>query len=217
MGGLVRALKCATWRAGRVVGLTLLMSVGFIFYFMILEGAHFTVEAAVGRFPQMLLFVGSFMFLAYSVVDTVTYVQYAMGCGCTRKNIMITSIYMHVFEIAASELILVLYFAVFPKGMPAGGSEVCREALLMFTFVSGLSLAMGILVKRFGRIAYIGVVFFCAVMGGIAGGMMGYFRGTGFLVKLPWISVFELAAVIVWYVVMAIVFWMNIRKMEVRV
>ena len=217
MGGLVRALKCATWRAGRAVGITFLLSVGFIFYFMILEGAHFTVEAVIGRFPQMLTFVGSFMFLAYSMLDTVIYVQYAMGCGCTRKNIFITSIYMHVFEIAASELMLVLYFALFTKGVPAGGSDVYKVVLILFTFVAGLSLTMGILVKRFGRIAYIGMIFFCAVIGGIAGGIMGYFGGGKFTDMLPEISVFAPAAVSIWYVVLAIIFWMNIRKMEVRV
>ncbi len=46
---------------------------------------------------------------------------------------------------------------------------------------------------------------------------MGYFGGGKFTDMLPEISVFAPAAVSIWYVVMAIIFWMNIRKMEVRV
>lgn len=218
MEGLVRALKCATWRAGRVIGLTILMSVGFIFYFMLLSRTPFTVQNIVTRFPQMLLFVGSFMYLSFGVVDVVTYVQYAMSCGCTRKNVLLSAVYMNMLEIAGVELALFVYLLLAPKEwVLPGGSTLCGLALLAGLFSTGFSLMMGIFVKRFGKVAYVFVVLVCAVIGGIMGGVAAMNEWDILIVGTPNLPVVVTLAFIGWYVLAAAVFWLCIRKMEVRV
>lgn len=218
MGGLMRAFKCASWRAGRFVGMTLLFAVGFTFYFMLLDGTSFTLVNIVSRFPQMIMFVGSFMYLAFGMVDTVTYLQYAMSCGCTRKNTLISTVYMHAFELAVTELVLLLYFLAVPAGwVMLDRKEAAVVMLALFIFDMGLSMVMGILVKRFGKIAYIIVILICAFGGGMIGGMVGFF-GYGILADMvPHVSLVLPLAALVWYGFMAFIFWLSIRKMEVRV
>lgn len=218
MSGLMRAYKCATWRAGRCVGITLVMAVGFIFYFMILNGTGFTLAAIVGRFPQMVVLVGGIVYLAYGMVDLVTYMQYAMGCGCTRRHTFLSTIYMHVFELAATELALVLYYLIVPADWPLLLPEdACLTVLYLCVFNMGLSMTLGILVKRFGKVAYVLLVVLCAFVGGIIGGLVGFFGIDVISEIIPRSSLYMPAAVFVWYVVMAVIFWLFIRKMEVRV
>lgn len=218
MSGLLRALKCATWRAGRCVGMAMLMAVGFIFYIMIINGTRFTVANIVGRFPQMVVFVGSIMYLAYGIVDTVTYVQYAMSCGCTRKNIFFSAVYMHVFELAVTELVLALYYLVVPaEWSMASAGEMCMTVLYLFVFDMGLSLTLGILVKRFGKIAYVVFVVLCSVLGGLVGGLVGFFGTEIFSGIIPHASLMIPFAAFVWYGLMAALFWLFIRKIEVRI
>ena len=57
MSGLLRSLKYATFRAGRVIGICLLMAVAFVFYFAFLNGDTFSVQTLLPRFPFMLLVV----------------------------------------------------------------------------------------------------------------------------------------------------------------
>lgn len=218
MNGLFRALKCATWRAGRVIGITLLMSVGFIFYFMFLNRVPFSVANIITRFPQMLLFVGSFMYLAYGVVDIITYVQYAMSFGSTRKDVFLSSIYMHVLEIAGTELVLLFYFLLVPeKWLMTDGGTIYKMIFLVYLFSAGLSLVMGIFVKRFGKGAYVVIIILSAVLGGIVGGMVAFYGSNELAALIPNVSVIVPLAAGGWYVAMAAIFWMNIRKMEVRV
>ena len=218
MSGLIRALKCASWRAARCVGISLLLSVGFIFYFILLDRSSFTLVNIVARFPQMLLFVGSFMYLAYGMVDTVTYLQYSMSCGCTRRDTLISTVYMHVFELAVSELALLLYYLVVPAGwVTVAGRETAVVMMALFACDMGFSMAMGILVKRFGKAAYIVVVILCALVGGIVGGMVGFFGYEVLDGIVPHISLILPFAALIWYALMMFLFWIFIRKMEVRV
>ncbi len=218
MGGLMRAYKCATWRACRCVGMTLVMAVGFIFYFMILQGTNFTLVNIVGRFPQSVLMVGSLMYLFYGMVDIVTYVQYGMSCGCTRRHTFFSIVYMHVFELAVTELVLVLYYLAVPADWPLLlQSDVCLPVLYLFVFDMGLSMTMGILVRRFGKIAYVLIVMFGTFVGGVIGGLAGIFGNEIVSEMIPCAPVYVTAAVLVWYVVMAVIVWLFIRKMEVRV
>lgn len=218
MSGLMRAIRCASWRAGRCVGMTLLMSVGFVFYFMLLDGTSFTLMNIVGRFPQMVVFVGSLMYLIFGMVDIVTYVQYAMSCGCTRKNTLLSALYMHMFELAVTELVLAVYYLVLPAGWSmVSGREMCMTVLYLFLFDMGLSLTMGIVIKRFGKVAYILLVLLCSAAGGIVGGLVGFFGTAVFDIMIPHASLVVPAAAFAWYGFMAVIFWMFIRKMEVRV
>ena len=69
MGGLTRSLKYASFRAGRVIGICLLMAFGFVFYFALLDGTQFTLQNLLPRFPFMLLFIGNLMFMIYGMLD----------------------------------------------------------------------------------------------------------------------------------------------------
>lgn len=220
MSGTIRALKYAAFRAGRIIGITLLMSVAFVFYFMFLDGEHFTVQIVVSRIPSMIVFVGSLMCTIYGMIDVATYTQYTISCGTIRRDVLISTIFMHVLQIVALEIVLLLIFLV-PKGfeMP-GRNELCLLELVLFLAESGLALVMGILIHRFGKSAYIVFVIFCAVVSSVCGFLVGFGGGNSFVFEqLSTMAYFPLiiAAGLVWYVVMAAIFWLFIRRMEVRV
>lgn len=220
MVGLTRSLKYAAFRAGRVIGITLLLSIGFVFYFMFLDGEQFTVQNIISRFPSMLVFVGNLMYMIYGMIDIATYTQYTMSHGATRKDVLISTIFMHVLQIAAAEAVLLLFFALPKDWQMAGRNELCMAALLLFLVGGGLALIMGILIRRFGKAAYTILVMVSATCGGILGALIGFHGSSAFLLDLlPAAFNWTVPAVIgcVWYIAAAVVFWLFIRKMEVRV
>lgn len=221
MGGLTRSLKYAGFRAGRVVGICLLMAVGFVFYFTLLDGGRFTLENLLPRFPMMMLFIGNLMFLLYGMLDVAIYTNLTLTYGCTRKNAMISSVYMHLLIVLALEAVLAVSCALIPaQWAVVDGGWLCRLAFAQFLIAGGLALVMGVLINRFGKVAYIIAVFFAAVGGGVFGGLVGFNGGTTVIMEIV-IEFLNLpvliAAGIVWYAVMAVICWLCTRKMEVRV
>lgn len=221
MGGLTRSLKYASFRAGRVIGITLLMAIGFVFYFTFLDGGRFTPENLTSRFPMMLVFIGNLMFMLYGMIDVATYTQLTLSYGCTRRNAALSTFYMQIGQMAAVVGIMVLFYVVIPERWTGDdGKMVCSLALTLFLFGSGLALISGILIHRFGKVAYIIVVFICSLGGGVVGGLVGYHGGTEILAKyvtkLLNLTVLNVVGII-WYAAAALIFWFCIRKIEVRV
>lgn len=221
MDGLNRALKYATFRAGRVIGVALLMSVGFVFYFVFLNGVAFTPENLISRFPLMLLFIGNLMVMLYGMLDVATYTQLTLTYGSTRRNAAISVYYMQVVQILVILGIMVLFYTLVPERWLTGdGKGICLRALILFLFGSGLALVSGVLIHRFGKVAYMIVVVICSLGGGVFGGLVGFHGGTDFLAEyLNLMSGIMLLGVIgvIWYAVAAVIFWCFIRKIEVRV
>ncbi|MBO5152910.1 MAG: hypothetical protein J6C00_00960 [Eubacterium sp.] len=221
MSGLLRSLKYATFRAGRVIGICLLMAVAFVFYFAFLNGDAFSVQNLIPRFPFMLLVVGNLMFMIYGMLDVATYTQLTLTYGCTRKNAAISTVYMHLLQIAAIELVMALCCVWIPRAwMEVSGGALCLLSLGLFLFGSGLALTVGILIHRFGKIAYIIVVIIASLCGGVVGGVVGARGGSGGLLALvfSWLNLKVLLLIgVIWYAVMALAYWFFIRKIEVRV
>ena len=221
MGGLTRSLKYASFRAGRVIGICLLMAFGFVFYFALLDGTQFTLQNLLPRFAFMLLFIGNLMFMIYGMLDVATYTQLTLTYGCTRKNAAISTVYMHLVQILALEAAMAVCYALIPaQWMALDGKALCLLGLALFFLGSGLALVTGILIHRFGKVAYIVVVIIASLGGGVVGGLVGFHGGTTFLMdfvmgllNLPLL----ITVGIVWYAVMAVIFWFSIRKIEVRV
>ena len=221
MSGLLRSLKYATFRAGRVIGICLLMAAAFVFYFAFLNGDAFSVQTLIPRFPFMLLVVGNLMFMIYGMLDVATYTQLTLTYGCTRKNAAISTVYMHLLQIAAIELVMALCIVWIPRAwMEVSGGALCLLSLGLFLFGCGLALTVGILIHRFGKIAYMIVVIIASLCGGVVGGVVGARGGSGGLLALvfSWLNLKVLLLIgVIWYAVMALAYWFFIRKIEVRV
>lgn len=221
MGGLTRSLKYATFRAARVIGVCLLMAVGFVFYFALLDGAQFTLENLLPRFPFMLLFIGNLMFMIYGMLDIATYTQLTLTYGCTRRNAAISAVYMHLVQILALEVVMVAACALLPaQWQVIDAKTLGLLALAVFFIGSGLALVTGVLIHRFGKVAYILMVFVCSAGGGVIGGLVGFHGGTTVVmnVVMQFLNLnVMIAAGVIWYAVAAVIFWLSIRKIEVRV
>lgn len=221
MSGLLRSLKYATFRAGRVIGVCLLMAIGFVFYFAFLNGAQFTLENLLPRFPFMLLFIGNLMFMLYGMIDVATYTQLTLTYGCTRRDAAISTVYMHLVQILAIEVLMALSCALIPfQWLPLSGKTLCLMALAIFFVGSGLALVTGMLIHRFGKAAYIVFVIIAALGGGVMGGLVGFHGGTTIVMDVV-MALLDLKVMLVvgtiWYAVAAVIFWLCIRKIEVRV
>jgi hypothetical protein len=220
MSGLVRSLKYASFRAARVLGVTLLMAFCFIFYFMFLEDAAFTVRNALEHFPYMLLFIGNLMFMIYGMLDVATYTQITMSYGCTRKNAVLSTVYMNLLEIFAAEVILTVYCVFVPCGKPhEQAAAMCVGSLALFLFGGGWAMLGGILIHRFGKAAYFVVVFFSIIAGFALGCVGGFYGGTYvFLERAMALPVQALAlAGVLWFAAASAISWLASRRMEVRV
>lgn len=221
MGGLTRSLKYASFRAGRVVGICLLMAAGFVFYFNLLDGRRFTLENLLPRFPMMMLFIGNLMFMLYGMIDVATYTKLTLTYGCTRKNAMISSVYMHLLIVLALEAVMAVSCALIPaQWAVVDGGWLCLLAFAQFLIAGGLALVMGVLINRFGKVAYMIVVFFSAIGGGVFGGLVGFHGGTTVVmdIVIEYLNLPVLIVVgIVWYAAMAVICWLCTCRMEVRV
>lgn len=221
MSGLIRSLKYASFRAGRVIGICLLMAIGFVFYFAFLDGAKFTLENLLPRFPFMLLFIGNLMFMLYGMLDVATYTQLTLTYGCTRRDAAVSTVYMHLVQMLALEVIMVVSCALLPSQWQLIEPKTLGIlALAIFLIGSGLALVTGILIHRFGKIAYIVMVIIASLGGGVIGGLVGFHGGTtvvmNVVMKFLNLNVMLVSGVI-WYVIAAVIFWLFIRKVEVRV
>lgn len=221
MSGLTRSLKYATFRAGRVIGICFLMAAAFVLYFALLDGVRFTPQNLLPRFPYMLMLVGNLMFMIYGMLDVATYTQLTLIYGCTRKNAALSTVYMHLLQILAIEVVMGICCAVIPAQWYAmDGKTLCLLALIVFLFGSGLALIAGMLIHRFGKTAYIVVVIIASLSGGVIGGLVGFHGGTTIVmdIVLGLLNLPVLIAVgVLWYAVAAVIFWLTIRKIEVRV
>lgn len=221
MRGLTRSLKYASFRAGRVIGVCLLMAIGFVFYFAFLDGARFTLENLLPRFPFMLLFIGNLMFMIYGMLDVATYTQLTLTYGCTRKDAAISTVYMHLVQILALEVLMVVSCALLPSPWQLIDAKTLGFlALAIFLIGSGLALVTGILIHRFGKIAYIVMVVIASLGGGVIGGLVGFHGGTTVVmdVVLKFLNLPVLITVgILWYAVTVVIYWLSIRNIEVRV
>lgn len=221
MSGLTRSLKYASFRAMRVVRNCLLMAVGFVFYFTLLDGEGFTLHNLLPRFPLMLMFTGNLMFMLYGMLDTATYMQLTLTYGCTRRNAGISTVYMHLLQMLVLEAVMAASCICIPASWQAVDMRMlCLMTLTLLLFGGGLSLVTGILIRRFGKVAYIIFVIFAALAGGMIGGLTGFSGGTAPLMvslqgslNLPVL----LMAGIACYAVMTAVFYISIRGIEVRV
>ena len=221
MRGLTRSLKYATFRAARVIGVCLLMAVGFVFYFTFLNEQAFTVENLVSRFPFTLLLIGNLMFMIYGMIDVATYTQLTLTYGSTRKDAAISTVYMHLLQILALEAVMVVCGILIPRQwMSVDGVTICLMSLALFFIGSGMALVIGILIHRFGKAAYIVVVIFASLSGGVVGGFVGYYGGSFAVMNMVMAllnpTVLTMAGII-WYAVSAVIFWLSIRNIEVRV
>lgn len=221
MSGLLRSLKYASFRAGRVIGVCLLMAVGFVFYFAFLNAEAFTVQNLVARFPMTLLLISNLMFMIYGMIDVATYTQLTLTYGCTRKNAVISTVYMHLMQILVLEAVIVICCALIPQQwMSVDGGIISLVSFALLFVSNGLALVLGILIHRFGKMAYMIVVVLASLSGGVIGGFVGYYGGSTAIMDRV-ITFFNsnilLVVGSVWYVVAAVIFWLNVRKIEVRV
>lgn len=221
MEGLTRSLKYASFRAAKVIGVCLIMAFCFVFYFAFLDGSQFTVSSLLPRFPLMMLFIGNLMVMLYGMIDVATYTQLTLTYGCTRRDAAISTIYMHLLEILAFEVVMAVSCALIPvQWQVMEGKALCLLSLAIFLIGSGLALVTGILIQSFGKAAYIVFVIFASLGGGAVGGLVGFHGGMtvvmDVVLKLLNLRVM-LGAGIAWYVLAAVIFWLFIRNMEVRV
>lgn len=223
MGAFMRSLKYASFRAGRVIGITAGMSVGFVFYFTFLNGESFTVENLISRFPLMLIFIANLMFLIYGMVDVASYVPLTLSYGSTRKAAFFSNLYMQALQILSVEIMLWLCFKCIPRAYfseHTDGNLLCAVALCIFLLGCGIALPCGVLISRFGKTAYIIVVVLASVGGGMFGALIGFREMSSWLVE--WLEKFINVPAIVgigfgWYILMNVLFYLGMRKYEVRV
>lgn len=169
----------------------------------------------------MLLFIGNLMFMLYGMLDVATYTQLTLTYGCTRRDAAVSTVYMHLVQMLALEVIMVVSCALLPSQWQLIEPKTLGIlALAIFLIGSGLALVTGILIHRFGKIAYIVMVIIASLGGGVIGGLVGFHGGTtvvmNVVMKFLNLNVMLVSGVI-WYVIAAVIFWLFIRKVEVRV
>lgn len=220
MSGLLRAIKYATFRAARVVGITVLMAVGFVFYFALLNDQELTIPNLVGRFPLVLMAIGVLMTSLYGMVDIVTYMQLTLSYGSTRRYAFVSQVYMCLLQAVAVELILAVSCLLIPADWQfIGAKTLLLTAQNTLFFGSGVALLGGLLIYRFGKVAYWLFVMVMACGGGALSGFCGYMdRDMSVFLDVAQLAhpVLHLIGLLC-AVIMAVACWFTIRRCEVRV
>lgn len=224
MSGLIRAMKDATFRAERVMGVSILMSVAFCFYFEFLGEGNFSLQNLVSKLPFTLMLFAMMMFGLYGMIDIATYTQMAMSYGCTRKNAVLGMIWMQFLEIAETMILMVVLAYAIPQEWQL--VDIMYQSvitLVMIVVSSGFALPVGIALRKFGKAAYIVIVVIICLVCGITGGVLGFLGAA----EVDWLTMlaagtvpFILPAIIIgiiYYIVCAVLFGLLMRKMEVRV
>lgn len=218
MSAIIRSFRNHGFRAERVFGITMLMSFAFIFYFLFLDGMSFSLENILGRVPFSVFFLSVLMFLIYGLIDVVCYVPLTISNGCTRRNMLLGQVFMHVVEVGQTLLVLAVFFALSPVKASIEAGDFLKMSAAAFIASSGVSLLAGMVVYRFGRIAYFIIIFALAGSGGLIGGLMGAFGGDTVAAMVPqilqkfgWVGL-----AVILYVICVAVFGLLSRKMEVK-
>ncbi|MDD6038607.1 MAG: hypothetical protein PUD20_07450 [bacterium] len=222
MYGVSRALKRASYRAGRTIVITLLMSIAFVLYFEFLSDGNFTPEVLVPRVPVMYLFFSSMMYLIYGLTDVAIYTPLEISSGGTRRNVFLGTIFMCMLQIGVSLLFLLAFYGLVPKIMlPA----IPMRRMLLATaaiglFVCGTGMIMGQLVWRFGKVAYYVLIFIitgvCAVSGALFTMSNGGYVGVANRIMMYIDKGFVLILAVLWYALMAGISYLMLMKAEIR-
>lgn len=222
MYGVSRALKRASYRAGRTIVITLLMSIAFVFYFEFLSDGNFTPEALVPRVPVMYLYFSSMMYLVYGLTDVAIYTPLEISSGGTRRNVFMGTIFMCALQVGVSLLFLLAFYGLVPKMLlPA----IPMRRMLLVTaaigaFVCGTGMIMGQIVWRFGKVAYYVLIILVTSVCAIAGAMFtlsngGYVAATDRL--MMYIDKgFVVILALLWYALMAAISYLMLRKAEIH-
>ena len=220
MNGLARSLREASFRAGRVLGICLLMSVGFVIYFTLLSGEAFTMQNLFYRMTEVMIFVGCMMFMIYGMVDFATYTQVSLSYGSTRKHALVSLIYMDLLQVAGMTFLVWLVAVLIPaQWQPLSARGAIGLALNVFLIACAVSLINGMLVYRFGKGAYVLFVIVTTAFSGCIMGMSDYLAQmdfVGMIVSGGDLAVLGMVGIIL-FAIAAVVCGVFMRKIEVRV
>ena len=222
MSGLMRSLKCATIRTGRVLGSALLTSVAFTVYFALISGERLTLMNLVGSLPGLMLFIGCLWFMIYGMVDMVTYTQLTISYGSTRKHALIGRLYMNLLQTIGMVACMYLVYVLTPaEWMPMEAVTACLLAQNVYLIAGSLALVSGMLVYRFGKVAYLIFTVLAALFGGSLAGFGTYAGESGILVSIganigDGFCVWDLAGIVL-FLIVSVICWFFMRRIEVRV
>ena len=222
MSGLMRSLKCATIRTGCVLGSALLTSVAFTVYFALISGERLTLMNLVGSLPGIMLFIGCLWFMIYGMVDMVTYTQLTISYGATRKHALIGRLYMNLLQTIGMVACMYLVYVLTPaEWMPMEAVSACLLAQNVYLIAGSLALVSGMLVYRFGKVAYLIFTILAAVFGGGLAGFGTYAGESGILVSIGGnigggFCVWDLAGIVL-FLIVSVICWFFMRRIEVRV
>ena len=222
MSGLMRSLKCATIRTGCVLGSALLTSFVFTLYFALISGERLTLMKLVGSLPGIMLFTGGLWFMLYGMVDMVTYTQLTISYGATRKHALIGRLYMSLLQTIGMVACMYLVYVLTPAGwMSMETVPACLLAQNVYLIAGSLALVSGMLVYRFGKAAYLIFRVLATFLGCSLVGFDTYAGGAGILASIGGnigngFCIWDLAGIVL-FLVVSVICWFFMRRIEVRV
>ena len=222
MSGLMRSLKYETIRTGSVLGSALLVSVAFTVYFALISGERLTLMNLVGSLPGLMLFIGCLWFMIYGMVDMVTYTQLTISYGSTRKHALIGKLYMNLLQTVGMVVCMYLVYVLTPaEWMPMEAVSACLLAQNVYLIAGSLALVSGMLVYRFGKVVYLVFTILAAIFGGSLAGFDIHAGESGILASIGaaignGFCVWDLAGIVL-FLIISVICWFFMRRIEVRV
>lgn len=211
---------------GITIGVSLLIVLlqlgGSIDFSQDIKVTEIILMVQIGVFPYYMFFVSAFVIMMIGMGYFQVYFSTLVSMNVTRKEVAGGIIGTVAATIVAVIFIAAIIWKIVPGDIASDGYELLGLCAGILFLTAGVSLVIGLIVVKWGRIG--GIIFFvmCVVIGGFAGGLAGsglfdkaLEMAKLFLLKYNFWWTMGIGLVV--YVLSSVFIIVNTRKMEVRV
>ena len=171
--GMTRTIKYMNYYTSRIILYVLGFTVGMVFY-MTLLGGEFTADALmsnVAMMPMFCIFMGCLFFVVFNMSYGPLYANMQLSMGSTRKEMVLGHIYAQFVFIIITTVIAEVFNAISVGGFDSNTGLYIAMAFFSYLVASAVGSIFGILVDRFGKVAYYVMVAIAAMGGGVFGAL----------------------------------------------
>lgn len=178
MKGFDRSVKEAVYTGCKMALTAVGIGALLIVWFYIIGMYDRSLNALFARLPWFIVMYGALMLLVNNSFYAAVNIKYQLGMGCTRKHAgygfsLMNLVYTVVTAGAAGLIMLFTQNGDLQYQL----TDMC-PVISVFLAIGGISALGGILVDKYGRIAYMtGMILICGVAGGLVGFINVFFEG----------------------------------------
>lgn len=213
--GFSRVLKYSFYMGTKYTLISLAASVVFDIYMTIINSEEISLNNLIDNFGYYFIFFAVMSMVINEMVSSVTTVSELISMGCIRIHAALSITMTEFINMIEVFAITLIYIVVMPTIDAADMMNFIFVAFMLTLGASGITALFCTLIMRFGRIAYLALVFILCFAVGSVGGFIAASSGNLILSITAIIAAISVISVIVFVIGNIILMWYS-KYIEVK-